>query len=79
MRGFVPLDPQSNVSTTHYAVVYSHRKKRKRFSAGCVQIFDDKQQAIENSHVKQKKYAAIVLGPSKSSEGQAIYYWVKWL
>jgi hypothetical protein len=31
MKGFVPLDPESNVSQLRFAVVYTKRKSRKRF------------------------------------------------
>jgi hypothetical protein len=79
MRGFVPPDPQTNVSAERYAVVYVPKRSRKRFPAGCVEIVDSAQQAIEQRDETSKRLAAIVLGPSKSSEGQLIYYLVKWL
>jgi len=79
MRGFVPLDPESNVSQEYYAVIYSNRPSRKRFPAGCVEIMDSAEQAIENAETQDKRHAARVIGPSKSSEGQYIYYLVEWL
>lgn len=79
MRGFVPPDPQTNVSTEQYAVVYVPKRSRKRFPAGCVNIVNSEQAAIEQGDKTAKQFPAIVLGPSKSSEGQLIYYWVKWL
>jgi len=79
MRGFVPPDPETNVSTEQYAVVYVPKRSRKRFPAGCVNIMESEQAAIEQSDTANKHYPAIVLGPSKSSEGQLIYYLVKWL
>ncbi len=45
----------------------------------CVEIKQDKQEAIEQSNPQAKRYAAQVLGPSKSSEGQYIYYVMEWL
>ena len=79
MRGFVPPDPEGTVSTEHYAVIYVPKRSRKRFPAGCVEIVESEQDAVERSDETTKHYPAIVLGPSKSSEGQLIYYLVKWL
>lgn len=79
MRGFVPPDPETGVSSLHYAVVYLPRRSRKRFSASCVEIKDTAEQAINDSRPDKQYYAATVLGPSKSSEGQYIYYLTEWL
>jgi hypothetical protein len=79
MRGLVPPDPQTNVSQHYYAVVYVPRRSRKRFSASCVALKEDRQSAIEQADPTRKYYAAVVLGPSKSSEGQYIYYLREWL
>ncbi len=79
MRGYVPLDPQSKVSQEHYAVVYVPRRSRRRFPKGCVEVKDSKVAAIAQSDPDNMRYAARVIGPSKSSEGQYIYYLVEWL
>ncbi len=81
MRGFVPPDPQTDVSTIQYAIVYAPRRKanRHRIPQSCVEIKQDKQEAIEQSNPQTKRYAAQVLGPSKSSEGQYIYYVMEWI
>jgi len=79
MKGLVPPDPQTNVSTIQYAVVYVPRRSRKRFAASCVDIKENMQEAIEQSDPGSKHYAAVVIGPSKSSEGQYIYYLKEWL
>ncbi len=79
MRGFVPPDAQTEVSTEHYAVIYMPKRNRKRFPAGCVEIVSSTQDAIAQSNEANKRFAAKVLGPSKSSEGQLIYYLVEWL
>lgn len=79
MRGFVPLDPESDVSQEHFAVIYSNRPSRKRFPAGCVEIMESAELALAQANVNDKKHAARVIGPSKSSEGQYIYYLVEWL
>ena len=79
MRGLVPPDPQTKVSQLHYAVVYVPRRSRKRFAAACVAIKASRDIAIEAANPNTKHYAALVLGPSKSSEGQYIYYLREWL
>ena len=79
MRGYVPLDPQTNVSQEHFAVVYSNRPTRKRFPAGCVEIMDSAERAVEQANEDANRHAARVIGPSKSSEGQYIYYLMEWL
>jgi hypothetical protein len=79
MRGMVPNDPQTQVSNYHYAVVYAPRKKRSRFPAACVERQETFEGAITAADPDKKYYAAKVHGPSKSSEGQFIYYLIEWL
>ena len=79
MRGFVPPDPQSGVSKVQYAVVYAPRRKRTRFTAGCVTPVASREEALAAAEPARKLYAVQVLGPSKSSEGQYVYYLVEWL
>ena len=79
MRGYVPPDPETSVSQEKLAVIYTPRKSRTRFPAGCVEIVEDADSAIREAAGRDKYYAARVLGPSKSSEGQFIYYLVEWL
>jgi len=79
MKGFVPSDPETNVSQNHYAVVYVPRRSRKRFAASCVKLKASREEALEQADPASKHYAAIVMGPSKSSEGQYIYYLQEWL
>jgi|TARA_B110000977_G_scaffold43147_1_gene58510 hypothetical protein len=79
MRGYVPPDPAGGVSKEHFAVVYVPRSKRHRFAANCVSLCVDEEEALAKQEPASKRYAAIVLGPSKSSEGQFIYYLVQWL
>jgi len=86
MRGMVPMDPQSSVSQQQFALVYlpnkgstAKKRRNKRFPASCVEVKESKAVAIEAAKENDKKYAAIVIGPSKSSEGQYIYYLQAWL
>lgn len=79
MRGIVPLDPITKVSEIHFAVVYVPKRSRKRFPANCVQHYATAEEALQSAEPENKHYAARVLGPSKSSEGQIIFYLVEWL
>lgn len=79
MRGFVPPDPETSVSEERYAVVYVPKRSRNRFHTGCVTIVESEQEAIEQGDEANKRYPAKVIGPSKSSEGQYVYYLVEWL
>ena len=79
MRGLVPPDPEGGVSKIHYGVVYVPKRSRKRFAANCVTIKKSADEAIRSSDTEKKLYAAKLVGPSKSSEGQIIYYLVEWL
>lgn len=79
MRGMVPPDPQTNVSQVRFAVIFTPRQDRKRFPAGNVEVFDSQDAAQAAADPEQKRHAARVVGPSKSSESQLIYYLVEWL
>jgi hypothetical protein len=79
MRGFVPPDPETDVSGYHFAVVYLPRRNRNRFAANCVEIKGSAEQALQDARPGQKYFAAKVMGPSKSSEGQYLYYLAEWL
>ncbi len=79
MRGLVPPDPETSVSELHYAVVQTGRRPRTRFPAGCVQIVASRAAALAQAEPARNRHAATVIGPSKSSEGQFIYYLSEWL
>jgi hypothetical protein len=79
MRGIVPPDPETKVSEENYAVVYTQRKARKRFPQGCVELKTSADEARAEADEGANRYAARVVGPSKSSEGQYIFYLVEWL
>jgi len=84
MKGYVPPDPITKVSTLQPAVVFAperfskSKRKNKRFSANCVVIKDSEDQALAEAKPNSSYYAAKVLGPSKSTEGHFIYYLDKW-
>jgi hypothetical protein len=79
MKGMVPPDKGSKISQQRYAVIYVPKRSRNRFPAGSVEIFDDEAEAMYQSDPENKRYAAVVHGPSKSSEGQLLYYLIEWL
>ena len=75
----VPPDPQTDVSQVRFAVIFTPRPSRKRYPAGCVEIFASEEAALLAADPANKRHAARVVGPSKSSEGQYIYYLMEWL
>ena len=79
MRGMVPPDPETNVSEIHYAVVYVPKRNRKRFAANCVDVKETLEETLKAADPENNYYAAQVIGPSKSSEGQYLYYLSQWL
>lgn len=79
MRGMVPNDPDSKASNIEYAVVYVPKRSRNRFAANCVEIKSCAADALDEADPNNKRFAARVSGPSKSSEGQFIFYLVEWL
>jgi hypothetical protein len=79
LRGIVPPDPETGVSQVRFAVIFTPRQSRKRYPAGCVEIFSTAEAAQAAADPDNKRHAARVVGPSKSSEGQFIYYLLEWL
>lgn len=75
----LPVDHQSNIVKDVYAVVYTPRRHRDRFPQNCVEVFDSMEEALAAADPAQKRYAAKVSGPSRSSEGQQLYYLLQWL
>jgi len=78
MKG-ISVDSESSVVQVYYAVVYAPRRSRGRFAENCVFIVDSEVDALEEANDEKKLFAAKVIGPSKSSEGQRIYYLDDWL
>ena len=79
LRGMVPPDPETGVSQVRFVVIFTPRRNRKRYPAGCVEVFASREAAVEAADPSNRRHAARVLGPSKSSEGQYIYYLLEWL
>jgi hypothetical protein len=79
MRGLVPPDPETSVSEVRFAVIFTPRLDRKRYPAGCVEIHETAEAALAASEPASNRHPALVIGPSKSSEGQFIFYLQRWL
>lgn len=82
MHGMVPPDPSGEgVSQQTFATVYMPKFKpsRNRFPASCVTPYPDERAAMEAAHGDDKRFPALLQGPSKSSEGQYIFYLLRWL
>ncbi|MCP4287928.1 MAG: hypothetical protein GY792_26415 [Gammaproteobacteria bacterium] len=73
------IDSDSTLVKRQYALVYTRNKKRSRFPENCVQIVDSKELAITGADPEHKPHAALIFGPSRSSEGFRLYYLVEWL
>ncbi len=78
MKGIV-VDSDSTVVQHKFAVIYAPKRSRGRFAETCVFICDSELDAIEEENIEKHLYAAKVIGPSKSSEGQRIYYLESWI
>ena len=78
MKG-ISVDTETSVVQIHYAVVYVPKRTRGRFAENCVFIVESEVDALEQANADKKLFAAKVIGPSKSSEGQRIYYLDDWL
>lgn len=73
------VDRDSKVVEERAAVVYAPRRTRDRFPENCVEVFDSEADALAAADPGAKRFAARVLGPSRSSEGLRLYYLVRWL
>lgn len=61
------------------AVVYMPSKGRKRFPENCVEVADSEEAARAAADAAKKRFAAVVLGPARSSEGLRVFHLVRWL
>lgn len=75
----VIVDPESKSLAERFALIKSPSRRRARFPEGCVTVVDTEQQAMQGRDEARKLMPAVVYGPSSSSEGQRLYYLVRWL
>ena len=64
LRGMVPPDPQTSVSQERYAVIFTPRTDRKRYPAGCVEIFDTVEAALAAADLEPGRANPWRLDPS---------------
>ena len=79
MKGGVYIDAEAPLVKESFAVVHSVAQRRKRFPEDCVQVVADEAEAISQSSPTDERHPALVMGPSRSSEGVRLYYLVRWL
>ena len=75
----VIVDPDSRSLQERFALIKTPRKSRKRYPEGCVEIVPTLAAARDAADSTRNLHAAVVYGPSVSSESQRIYYLVRWL
>lgn len=72
-------DPDSRSLDHRFALIRAPRRTRARYPEGCVTLAEDEPTARAGADPGRHLHAAEVYGPSVSSEGQRIYYLVRWL
>ena len=75
----IELDTESRVVQEYFAIVQTKKRRRKRFPEGCVRRVASKAEALAATDPEANQFAALVYGPSRSSEGLRVYYLVRWL
>jgi len=75
----VIVDPESCSLAERFALIKSPSRRRARFPEGCVTVVASEADALAGRDDTSKLLPAVVYGPSPSSEGQRLYYLVRWL
>ena len=75
----VIIDPESRSLAERFALIKSPSRRRARFPEGCVTVMESEADALAGRDEARKLLPAVVYGPSSSSEGQKLYYLVRWL
>ena len=73
------VDPESTSLQQRFALIKTPRTTRKRYPEGCVEIMASEDAARAGADPVRNLHAAIVYGPSVSSESQRIYDLVRWI
>jgi 2-keto-3-deoxy-6-phosphogluconate aldolase len=73
------VDPESTSLAERYALVKAANRRRGRFPEGCITVVESEDAARAGRDEARKLHPAVVYGPSSSSEGQRLYYLVRWL
>ena len=75
----IVIDPESKSLGERFALIKTARRNRSRYPEACVTPVADEQEAHAGAQPARNLHPALVYGPSKSSEGQRIYYLMRWL
>ena len=73
------INSDNEIVGEHFAVVFVPRKSRGRFPENCVDLMESEASALKKASPDNNRFAAKVVGPSRSSEGCRLYYLVHWL
>ena len=74
----IPFE-DSDTPKPRYALVYAPKQKRARVPEHCVRLMEDAAAALSEADIQQHLFAALVMGPSRSSEGLRVFYVTQWL
>ncbi len=75
----VIIDPESKSLDERFALVKAANRRRGRFPEACVTLVESEEAARAGRDDAGQVHPALVYGPSSSSEGQRLYYLVRWL
>ena len=70
---------ESETVGERWAVVYAPGRNRKRFPENCVYVKESEADARAEADPEHGRFAARVIGPSRSSEGFRLFYLKTWL
>ncbi len=73
------FDPDSTLVRECCAVINAPGRQRKRFPETCVEVMESEEAARAAADAANKHFAAVVLGPARSSEGIRVFHLVRWL
>lgn len=73
------FDPEAGLVRECCAVIYAPGRQRKRFPENCVEVKESEEAARAAADAAKKHFAAVVLGPARSSEGLRVFHLVRWL
>ena len=73
------IDPDSRSLAERFALVRAPGSARPRFPEGCVTLDESESAARAGADPQRQLRPALVYGPSPSSEGQRVFYLVRWL
>lgn len=73
------IDPDAGLIRECYALVHTPNRNRKRFPENVVSVQASEEEARAGVNPAKNLSAAVVFGPSRSSEGFRLFYLVRWL